>query len=346
MALFIRKRTPLYSTGPSPTQPSEKRKALTHTFSYNDQFLQEGDGSLVKGDEESITWIDVIGAQDEELIQELGRLYQLHPLTIQDIMQSGKRPHHESHEQYVSLRMNMITRDENRGEYISEHVTFILAENTLITVQQQEGDLFEGVRKRIREHAGRVRRSGADYLLYALSNAIFLHAVALVEQLGEEIEGNDGLLTAHGSEEMIQALDRARGTINYLSSQIRPNRDALRELMRTESEHLSASVQVYLRDLYDTATQTGEALESYRTMVKDQSDTLAARTASRLNEVMKFLTIFSVIFIPLSLLAGIYGTNFSTIPTLSAPYGFYLFLFSLLVIAGVMILIFKRKKWL
>ncbi len=346
MALFIRKRSPLYTPGTSQVSAPETGKARIHTFSYNDQFLQESDGNLEKGDEDSITWIDIIGTQDDDLIQELGQMFSLHPLTIQDIMQSGKRPHHEMYEQYVSLRMNMITRDENTGEYISEHITFILAEHTLITVQQQEGDLFEGVRERIREHTGRVRRSGADYLVYALSNAIFLHAVTLVEQLGEDIERNDTLLISNGTEEMIQALDSARSTINYLSSQIRPDRDALRELMRIESEHISASTQVYLRDLYDTATQTVEALESYRTMVKDQNDTLAARTASKLNEVMKFLTIFSVIFIPLSLMAGIYGTNFSSIPMLRSPYGFPLFLVSLLFIAGVMILIFKRKKWL
>ena len=347
MALFIKKRAPLFASPPAHRETVQHRHARIHTFTYNEQYLEESDNVLPEENTDMVTWIDIIGSDDENLINEIGRKYHLHPLTLQDIMQPGKRPHHVNHEEYASVRMNMVTREEGEeGGYTSEHITFILMADTLLTFQQYEGDLFDGVRDRIRKGLGRVRRSGPDYLLYALSNAIFLHAVELVEHLGEEIEDNEEILIHQERDDMIQAINRGRSSINFLVSQIRPDRDTLREFMREESVHVSSSARIYLRDLYDTATQTIEALESYREMVKDQHDALSAHTASKLNDVMKFLTIFSVIFIPLSLIAGIYGTNFSTIPTLASPFGFYYFLITLVIIAIVMIIIFKLKKWL
>ncbi len=345
MALFIRKRAPLFAEPVSPSSAGKPAKARIHTFMYNESFIEETDGELPGESEDVITWIDITGVEDEEVIEKIGARYHLHPLTVQDIRQPGKRPHHVSHDEYVSLRMNMLTSPED-GEYISEHVTFLLTEHTLITFQERDGDLFDPVRDRIRQNRGRVRRSGPDYLLYALCNAIFLNAVELVEHLGEDIEKNEELLIKGERDDMIHAINRGRSSINFLSSQVRPDRDALREFMRDDESYISSSTSVYLRDLYDTATQTIEALDSYREMVKDQHEALNSHTASRLNDVMKFLTIFSVIFIPLSLIAGIYGTNFAVIPTITDPFGFYYFMITLAIVAVVMILIFKLKKWL
>ncbi len=346
MSRFIRKRIITDPTIRSSLHLQAPQTPSVHTFQYNEHLIEESDELIPIEDEETVTWIDIVGIADQEYIQDLGRRFNLHPLTVQDIIQPGKRAHHASYDEYMSVRMNMLTAGEDAEEVQSEHLTFVLFERTLITFQEHTGDLFDGVRTKLRENRGKIRRSGADYLLYSLVNAIFTNAVDLIEALGEEIEDNEEILIREQRDDMMHAINRGRSEINFLFSQLRPDRDALRALMSSESSLISTSARLYLRDISDTATQTIEALESYREMVKDQHDALSAQTAAKLNDVMKFLTIFSVIFIPLSLVAGIYGTNFAQIPTINSPFGFYAFLISLSVIALIMILIFKLKKWL
>ncbi|MGD8114147.1 MAG: magnesium and cobalt transport protein CorA, partial [Sphaerochaetaceae bacterium] len=219
-------------------------------------------------------------------------------------------------------------------------------DHLVITFQERPGDVFEQVRERIRKGKGKIRRSDAGYLSYALFDAIVGNYLNLIEALGSQIEENEQKVIADPNEALLTRINESRSELNFLQSNIRPSRDALRELMRDETEVISESSRLYLRDLLESGNLAVETLENYREMLKDQRDSLSASAANRLNEVMRFLTVFSVIFIPLSFLAGLYGTNFSYIPELTYRYGYFIFLGALAIVAVIMILVFRKKKWL
>ncbi len=174
----------------------------------------------------------------------------------------------------------------------------------------------------------------------------FNNYLLLIEILGSEIEQNEEIVIENPSESLLSLINRARIELNFLQSHIRPSRDAIRELLRNENSLYRASTLLYIRDVLEIGTQAVETLENYRQMVKDQSDSLSASSTNKLNDVMKFLTVFSVIFIPLSFLVGLYGTNFTYMPELDYRYAYFIFLGVLVVVALFMIWVFKRKKWL
>ncbi len=322
-----------------------------HLISYNDGgYVDEQIGELsdIKMSivDDAVHWFDVTGVHDSEFIGEIGKQFDLHPLTLEDIMDTGERSKVASFDEYISVTLKMMRIEEKDQKVHSEQLTCIIKENIIITFQERKGDVFEGVRNRIRKQKGRIRSAGADYLSYALFDAIFNNYLSLIEILGSEIEKNEELVITSPTESLLSVINRARIELNFLHSHIRPSRDAIRDLLRNENSLYSASSLIYLRDVLDIGTQAVETLENYRQMVKDQSISLGASSSNKLNDVMKFLTVFSVIFIPLSFLVGLYGTNFHYMPELTYRYAYFIFLGVLVAVALFMIWIFKRKKWL
>ncbi len=326
-------------------------KSSIYLISYNEgeyeekeiKDLSEIHKEIVK---ERVTWFDITGVHDNAFIGEIGKQFNLHPLTLEDVMDTGERSKIASFDDYISVTLKMMRIEEKDQKVHSEQLTCIIKEDVIITFQERKGDVFEGVRNRIRKQKGRIRSSHADYLSYALFDAIFNNYLLLIELLGGEIEGNEELAIADPSESLLSVINRARIELNFLQSHIRPSRDAIRDLLRNENSLYSASSLLYLRDVLDIGTQAVETLENYRQMVKDQSDSLSASSTNKLNDVMKFLTVFSVIFIPLSFLVGLYGTNFTYMPELHYRYAYFIFLGVLVVVALFMVWVFKRKKWL
>lgn len=322
-----------------------------HLIKFNEQLVEEKEiahPSEMKDEinNETIHWFDVTGVHNGEFIGEIGRQFTIHPLTLEDIMDTGGRSKVAVFDNYISVTLKMMRIEETDNKVHSEQLTCIIGNNYIITFQERKGDVFEGVRNRIRNQKGRVRSSQCDYLSYALFDAIFNNYLLLVEILGSEIEKNEELVIKHPNESLLSTINRARSELNFLQSHIRPSRDAIRDLLRSESSIFSPSSLLYFRDLLDIGIQAVEALENYREMVKDQSDSLSASSTNKLNDIMKFLTVFSVIFIPLSFLVGLYGTNFSYIPELTYRYAYFIFLGVLAIVAIMMIYLFKRKKWL
>lgn len=296
--------------------------------------------------EDKVHWYDVTGVHDSDFISTIGKQFNLHPLTLEDIMDTGERSKVASFDDYISVTLKMMRIEEKDQKVHSEQLTCIIKDNVIITFQERKGDVFEGVRNRIRKQKGRIRSSHADYLSYALFDAIFNNYLLLIEILGGEIEQNEETVIANPSESLLSVINRARIELNFLQSHIRPSRDAIRELLRNENSFYSASSLLYLRDVLDIGTQAVETLENYRQMVKDQNMSLGASSTNKLNDIMKFLTVFSVIFIPLSFLVGLYGTNFTYMPELDYRYAYFIFLGVLVAVALVMVWVFKRKKWL
>ena len=301
-------------------------------------------GNLLSND--AVTWVDVTGLHDTELIASAEEVFGLHPLTLEDVVNTGQRPKVEEFDSYISAMVKMMRWETSDHAMHSEQLSLIWGSHYLITFQERPGDVFNPVRERLRNGKGRLRRSGPDYLAYALLDTVVDNYLVLIERLGEQIEAVEPEISEDTSPEILHQINAHRRELHFLRTSIRPAREALRELGRFESDLITQSTFVFLRDLNDLATQAVETMDTYGDMLKDQLESHNAATGNRLNEIMKFLTVFSAIFIPLSLLAGIYGTNFEIIPELHFRFAYPLFWLLLILIALGMIILFKRKKWL
>ena len=354
MARFFKNRSAVQGKSPGELIFIGRQKVDSvkiRMIQYDESFIEETAGDtlaevLKNRKEECITWLDITGLHDTETIAAVGAEFRIHSLTLEDIINTGQRPKVEEFDQYISIIVKMMRLETSDEKIHSEQLAIIMGENYVITFQERPGDVFDPVRERLRAMKGRSRRSGSDYLAYALLDTIFDNYLILIERLGEQIESIEPMLLDNPGAEIISLINEYRRELHFLRASIRPARDAIRDFSRLESDIVSPSTFIFLRDLNDLATQADEAMETYREMLKDQLDSYSATSGNRLNEIIKFLTVFSAIFIPLSLLAGIYGTNFAHVPEFQLRYGYYFFWGFLVVVATIMIIFFKRKKWL
>ncbi|MGE0074203.1 MAG: magnesium/cobalt transporter CorA [Sphaerochaetaceae bacterium] len=326
-------------------------KVTIHLIQYNEHLIEETDvTSLAEIKEKrlagTIAWIDITGLHDTDTIATAGIHFAIHPLTLEDIINTGQRPKAEDFEDYISIMVKMLRLEKTDSKIHSEQLAMVMGTDYLITFQERPGDVFDPVRERLRLMKGRVRRSGPDYLMYALLDTIVDNYLVLIERLGEQIEAIEPVIIDNPGPEILSQINEYRRELHFLRSSIRPGRDAIRDFSRLESDLITTATTIFLRDLNDLGTQAVEAMDTYRELLKDQLDSHSASSGNRLNETMKFLTVFSAVFIPLSLLAGIYGTNFSHVPEFALKYGYFMFWGALVLVAGGMILFFRRKKWL
>lgn len=354
MARFVKDRSPVQGKPPGElvfigTQKTENM--ALRMIEYHDEYIQETKLSSVedlvsrqKGN--ATAWIDITGLHDTVAIARIGTAFGIHPLTMEDIINTGQRPKVEDFGEYLFIIVKMMRFDQTDKKIHSEQLGIIVGKDFLLTFQERPGDVFESVRERLRNHKGRIRKSGPDYLAYALLDTVVDNYLILIERLGERIEESESLIIENPGAQALSRINEYRRELHFLSSAVRPARDALRELSRLDSDLIKEGTQFFLRDLNDLAAQAVESMDTYRDMLKDHMEIHAAGTANRLNEVMKFLTVFSAVFIPLSLLAGIYGTNFDYLPELHYRYSYFIFLGALALIAAGMVFLFKRKKWL
>lgn len=354
MARFFKNRSAAQGKSPGELVFIGRRKtkqASIRLIQYQEESHEEVELSSVSEikkarESGSIAWIDINGLHDTSLIADIGDLFDIHPLTLEDIVNTGQQPKVESFDTYVNIMVKMMRLESSDGKIHSEQLSIIIGSDYLITFQERPGDVFEPVRERLRSHKGRIRRSGTDYLAYALLDTIVDNYLVLIERQGTQIEETEPSIIDNPGPEILAVINQNRKELHFLRSSIRPARDAIRELSRMETDLVTPTTSLFLRDLNDLANQAVEALDTYREMLKDQLESHAASSGNKLNETMQFLTVFSVVFIPLSLLAGIYGTNFTYVPEFSLRYGYFFFWGALVLVAGLMVWIFRRKKWL
>jgi magnesium transporter len=296
-------------------------------------------------DTESVTWININGIHDVSIIESIGRHFEIHSLVLEDVMHTGQRPKYEEYDKHVYLVIKMLYLDSKSGEIRSEQVSVILGPRYVISFQEREGDVFDPLRERIRAGKGRIRKAGPDFLAYCLMDAIIDHYFILMESLGEKIETIEENLLVHPSPEMLKRIHAIKNDLIFLRKSVWPLREVLKGLERGDLDRIDAATLPYLRDLYDHTVQVVETVESFRDMVSGIMDIYLSSISNRMNEIMKVLTLFAAVFIPLTFVAGIYGMNFKYMPELEWRFGYAYALVLMAVLGGLLLLFFRKKKW-
>jgi magnesium transporter len=294
----------------------------------------------------TVTWINVDGLHDLSLMKKIGDTFDLHPLLMEDILNTGQRPKIEEFENCLFLVLKMLRYDKQKQMIVSEQLSMVLGDTFLLTFQEQPGDVFEPVRERIRKQKARIRGSGTDYLTYALLDCVVENYVFIVERLGEQIEDIEEEVLENAEPAVMEKINTFKREMNFLRKSVRPAREAIMQMSKLDSELIHEQTIPFLKDLQDLITQATEAIDTYRDMLSDQLNLYNSAIGNRMNDIMKVLTIFAAIFIPLTFIAGIYGTNFEYLPELKFKYSYFIFWGVMLGVAVVMLIYFKKKKWL
>ena len=292
-----------------------------------------------------MTWVNVDGVQDVDLVQKLGEYAGLHPLVVEDIVHTAQRPKLEDFGDYLYMVVRMLRREQN-GDLVSEQVSLILGRSFVLSFQEQPGDVFESIRNRLRDHKGRIRKLGPDYLAYALLDAVVDHYFVVLEPFGDRAEELQEELTSSPGNRTVRTIHGLKRELVHLRKSVWPLREVISGLERIESSLVKKSTSVYLRDLHDHTVQVIDVIEAFRDTLSGMLDIYLSVVSNRMNEVMKVLTIIATIFIPLTFIAGIYGMNFKFMPELEWHWGYFLVLGAMLAITVGMVAFFKRKRWL
>ncbi len=326
-------------------------KVRISIMDYNESQFEEKEVEKVEEcfpfrDKPTLTWINIDGIHNVEVIEKIGKHFALHPLILEDILNTGQRPKMEDFEDYIFIVMKMIYYDEERKEMISEQVSLILGPNFVISFQEKKGDIFDPIRERIRNGKGRIRKMGVDYLAYILVDSIVDYYFFILEKIGERIEFMEEELVTNPKRETLQAIHNLKREMIFLRKSVWPLRELISGLQRTENPLIKDTTTIYLRDVYDHTIQVIDTIESFRDMVSGMLDTYLSSISNRMNEVMKVLTIIATIFIPLTFLAGIYGMNFRFMPELNYRWAYPGVWLVMAAVVITMFAYFKRKKWL
>ncbi|MBN2251558.1 MAG: magnesium/cobalt transporter CorA [Candidatus Altiarchaeota archaeon] len=294
----------------------------------------------------AVTWLNIDGVHEGTVIGELGKHLNIHPLVLEDVMNTDQRPKMEDYDDYLFVVVRMIGFDARADEMTSEQVSFILGKGHVISLQEKEGDIFEQVRERIRKGKGRIRKMDADYLLYSLLDAVVDNYFIALERFGEKIEDVQEEVIKDPSPKTLQDIYDMKGEMIFLRKSIWPLREVLSGLQKEDPGLITEGTKLYLRDVYDHTIQVMETIETFRDMVSGMIDIYMSSISNRMNEVMKVLTVFASIFIPLTFIVGVYGMNFEWMPELKVWWAYPLLWILMLSMAGSMLLYFRRKKWI
>jgi magnesium transporter len=298
-------------------------------------------------DSDSVTWIDVEGLNDVGLLDRLGSCYGLHPLILEDILNTDQRPKSDDMDSYIYIVLKMLDFDPQSLEIVSEQVSIVLGRNYVISLQEgREGDLFEPLRERIRGNKGRIRKLGPDYLAYSLLDTIIDHYFIILEKFAERIEALEDDLVSDPKPETLQQIHQLKREMIFLRKSAWPLREVVNVLEKSESELIRPATKIFLRDIYDHAIHIIDSIETYRDMLSGMLDIYLSSVSNRMNQVMKVLTIIATIFMPLTFLAGVYGMNFEHMPEIGWPWSYPILWLVMLGVAGVMLFFFKKKNWL
>ncbi|MBD2168780.1 magnesium/cobalt transporter CorA [Calothrix membranacea FACHB-236] len=304
-------------------------------------------------DAQSVSWVDVRGLGNIDILQRVGQVFDLHPLVLEDVVNMAERPKTEDYEDQLLIIARMVVPKVNAFGFYSEQVSLVLGKTYLLTVQEEpEHDCFDAVRSRIEKSKGIIRKSGADYLTYALLDAIIDGFFPVLEGYSEQIEDLEEEVITKPTQKTLQKIYKIKRELLQLRRAIWPQRDVISSLMRDSGENISDEVRIYLRDCYDHAVQVIDMVETYRELTSGLMDVYLSAVSNKMNEIMKILTVVSSIFIPLTFVAGIYGMNFNTekspynMPELNWYWGYPLCLAVMAAIGGGLLFFFWRRGWL
>ncbi len=310
-----------------------------HRFEQIDQYLDNPCDSAV-------LWVDIEGVHDVELIRALGEKHAFHPLVLEDIVNTVQRPKIEDYGDYLFIVLRMLSPTAG-GDFSSEQLSIILGPDYLFTFQEGiKGDAFDSVRNRIRNGKGKIRGMGADYLAYALIDAVVDGYFTVLEEFGEGVVDVEEELTLAPDQESLRSINTMKKEIIYLRKSVWPLREVISFLERGDSHLLHDDTRLYFRDVYDHTVQVIDTVETYRDLLSGMLDLYLSSISNRTNEVMKFLTVIGTIFMPLTFLVGVYGMNFKHFPELEWQNGYFILWGLMIAMALLMVIYFRRKRWL
>ena len=296
--------------------------------------------------EPSVTWFNIDGLHETKIIEDIAEGFDFDKLVLATVMDTHARPKVLEFSDCILLSIKMLKQDEDSNQISVENLSLIITDSTLLSFQERRGDVFEPVRERIRSQKKRIRSGGTDYLAFALLDIVIDNYIYIIGLLGEKIETLEETLLVEPRKSVIDEIYTYKRKLNFLRKNITPAKEMILSLSKIESELIEESSQVHFKELLDNINQAVDSSETYRDILSDQLNIYHTTISTKLNDIMKFLTIFSVIFIPLTFIAGIYGTNFDVVPELKYEYSYFIMWGVMIAVAIGMLLYFKRRNWL
>lgn len=321
---------------------------LYETLRYNRETAETVGcaGGELAADDGFVRWVDIGSLREPERIRALGEALGVHRLLVEDILTPEQMVKLENYDDCLFLVVKMLRYNAVSRSISSEHISLLLKKGFVLSVSENDADLFAPVRKKILEGRDGIRRSGADTLFYELLDTVVDHYFAVLSALGDEADDIEEELINSPGQETLQRIYFIKRELMFLRKSVYPLRELVGSIINTGSPLLQEGIRIYLHDVYEHLIQTVDSIETYQDILSNMLDTYLSSVSNRTNDTMKILTIISTIFIPLTFLAGIYGMNFKNIPELSLPYGYLLFWILCGIIVVLMALFFHRKKWL
>jgi magnesium transporter len=324
-------------------------KSLAHFFQYDEEHIWEGQlENPVEGlsmiEKRKAIWINIDGIHATQWISDIGKELNIHPLHIEDIVTTDQRPKIDEQDNYLFMVAKLLKYENN--EIKTEQISFVLGRDYLLTFQEQKGDVFDPVRNRLRKGNTRIRQMKSDYLAYALLDSIIDNYVFIIQALGEKIEAMEKTLLSDPDKTIINEVYHFKIELNYLRKIMLPVKDMTNRLIKSENPLVREETKHFFRDLNDMVTQATDTIETYYHITSDMISIYSTHVGNRMNAVMKTLTIFASVFIPLTFLAGVYGMNFDYLPELHYKYSYPVFWGVILLVGIGMYIYFKKKKFI
>ena len=350
--LLIRKKRSKPGSAPG-TLVSEEAlavKAKMTAISYSADELEEKEAESVDEcfdyvGKREVTWINVNGTQDAEVLRQIGEKFGIHTLALEDVINGGQRPKLEDFGDYLFITLKLPRKREVASSIDTEQINIFLGPNFVITIHDSS-DAFELIIQRIKENKGKIRKMKAGYLAYALMDLLVDQHFPVMGSIADQIEALEDEVQENPSPEVVKKIRGIKRDLILIRSSIWPTREVINAMEREEPKLISDEAKLFLRDVYDHTIQIADTVESYRDILSEMFNIYLSVKADNTNEVMKVLTIFAAIFIPLTFVAGIYGTNFEFVPELKWKYSYFVMIGAMIVITGVMLRFFRKRGWL
>lgn len=354
MARFVKKQKKEIGMSPDALYFRGQKKldqVLLRVIDFDTSSLEENALKTVADvieyqNKDTVTWFNIDGLHNESIMEEIAKAFHFDHFILANVMETHARPKMTEFSNCIYLSIKMMRQNEKTGTISVENLSLILTKSVLLSFQEDKGDVFEPVRERIRGHKRRIRNSGTDYLTFALLDTVVDNYIFIISEFGDKIEDLEAKLLADPNQHVIEEINLYKRELNFLRKNIIPAKEMIISLSKLESDFINDSTDVYFKELLDNITHAVESSDNYREILSDLLNIYHTTISTRLNDIMKFLTVFSVVFIPLTFIAGIYGTNFDFVPELHYKYSYFIMWVVMIAVAIGMLFYFKRKKWL
>jgi magnesium transporter len=319
-------------------------------FDRNGRFLEKTNAGLTdlesSKNDDSVTWINISGLHDTALIGEVGRIFNLHPLLLEDILNTDQRPRLEPYDDYIYIVLKMLHWHETTTSIEIEQVSLLVGKTFVLSFEEGEDDIFDPLRQRLNNEQGRLRTCGSDYLAYAILDTIIDNYFIILEQISDQLEALEDEVITDPTPRTLDTIQALKRELLYLRKVVWPLREAIGRLSRGDIPFFEQTTLIYIRDVYEHVIQIIDSVETFRGIVSGTLDIYLSSVSNKMNEIMKVLTIIATIFIPITFLTSLYGMNFHYMPELDWPFAYPLLWLIILITSGALLLYFKRRDWL